>query len=381
MATNLDLKFPAIDDLRKRAKRRMPRFAFEYLDSATGQELGVKYNRDALDAIRFMPGILSGELSYDLSHEFMGRKYDYPFGIAPVGMSGVIWPGAETILASGAQRNNIPYCLSSVAAADPEDLAPHIGDNGWFQLYPPADPAIRKDMLARVQAAGFSKLILTVDVPAESRRERQRRALISMPPKMTPSIAWSILTHPHWALAMARAGSPRMKFPESYVDPSSTDPFVHAGRIIRGYPDWQYLADLRAEWQGDLIIKGVLNPEDAVKLLDSGADAIWISNHTGRQFEAAPASIDQLPKIRDAVGDAVPLIVDSGVSGGLDLMRCLALGADFVFLGKAFHYAVAAFTDTGVDHLVNLLQADLIANMSQTGAQTYAELPEKLYKV
>ena len=118
-----------------------------------------------------------------------------------------------------------------------------------------------------------------------------------------------------------------------------------------------------------------------MKLLDAGADAIWVSNHTGRQFEAAPASIEQLPKIKDAVGDAVPLIVDSGVSSGLDLMRCLALGADFVFLGKAFHYAVAAFTDTGVDHLVHLLQADLIANMSQTGAQTYAELPAKLYPV
>jgi len=147
---DLDLKYPAMSDLRERARRRIPSFAFEYLDSATGREIGMQRNRDAWDAITFLPGILKGELSYDLSTEILGHLYDYPFGIAPVGMSGMIWPGAEALLAQTARDNNIPYSLSSVATAAPEDMSPHMGDIGWFQLYPPADPDIRRDMLKRI---------------------------------------------------------------------------------------------------------------------------------------------------------------------------------------------------------------------------------------
>jgi len=378
MAINLDLKFPAVSDLRRRAKKRIPKFAFEYLDSATGRELGMKRNRDGWDAITFMPAILRGNLKYNLETEFMGDSYSLPVGIAPIGMSGMIWPGAEALLAKQARIHNVPYSLSSVAAAAPEDVGPHVGDNGWFQLYPPADPKIRQDMLGRIRDAGFRKLVVTVDVPGESRRERQRRAMISMPPRMTPSIVWSIATHPHWALAMAKAGSPRMKFPESYVEASKTDAFVHAGRILRGFPDWDYLSAVRDEWQGDLIVKGVMEPDDAVKLASVGIDAVWVSNHSARQFEGGPSSIEQLPKIRAAVGDALPLIIDSGVADGLDILRGLALGADFVFMGRAFHYAVAALGEKGIEHLFHIISADLQANMSQIGVEDFNGLASRL---
>jgi len=364
---DLDLKYPAISDLRLRAKKRIPKFAFEYLDSATGNELGYQRNRDAWDSITFMPEILAGELEFNLATNFMGQEFSLPFGIAPIGMSGMIWPGAENILAKAANRHGIPYGLSTVAAAAPEDVGPDAGDNGWFQLYPPADPEIRRDMLKRISNAGFTKLIVTVDVPGESRRERQRRALISMPPKMTPSIIWSMMTHPHWSLAMAKAGPPRMKFPESYVDQTGSDAFVHAGRVIRGWPDWDYLAELRTEWTKDILVKGVMIPDDAKRLTDMGFNGIWVSNHSARQFEAAPSSIEQLPKIRAAVGPDVPLVVDSGIAGGLDIIRGLALGADFVFLGRAFHYAVAALGERGADHLVHILKSDLCCNLSQMG--------------
>jgi L-lactate dehydrogenase (cytochrome) len=219
---------------------------------------------------------------------------------------------------------------------------------------------------------------MTVDVPGESRRERQRRAHISVPPKITPKIALSLLLHPHWSLSMAAAGYPRMKFPESYVDPSEKDKFAHAGRVIRGWPDWTYLRELRQEWQGDLIIKGVQEPEDAVKLIAEGIDAIWVSNHSGRQFEGGPASIDRLPVVRAAVGPDVPLIFDSGVAGGLDVLRALALGADFVFMGRAFHYAVAAFQDKGLDHLMHILTADMQSNMAQIGCASFDQLAERI---
>ncbi len=376
---DLDLKYPAISDLRAKAKKRLPKFAFEYLDSATGRELGALRNREAWDTITFMPEILQGAFEFDLTTEFMGQRFEAPFGIAPIGMSGMIWPGAETILAATAARHRIPYSLSTVAAADPEEVGPITDGLGWFQLYPPADPEIRRDMIKRVKAAGFTKLVVTVDVPGESRRERQRRALISMPPKMKPAIVWSMLTHPHWSLAMARAGSPRMKFPESYVDASGSDAFVHAGRVIRGWPDWDYLAELRDEWQGDLLVKGVMIPEDAQRLVSMGVDGIWVSNHSARQFEAAPSTIEQLPRVREAVGAEVPIVVDSGIAGGLDIMRGLALGADFVFLGRAFHYAVAALGDKGGDHLVHILKSDLCANMSQIGAHNLRDLASKIH--
>ncbi len=379
MSNDFDLTHPAMSDLRRAARRRIPQFAFEYLDSGTGRELGVARNRAALDDILFMPQVLHGLITPDLTRDFMGQTFDLPVGISPVGMSGMIWPGAEVTLAKAARTANIPYCQSTVAAAAPEDVADHIGGNGWFQHYPVNTPEIRRDMLKRIKDAGFKKLIMTVDVPGESRRERQRRAHVAMPPKMTAKVAWQVATHPRWALEMARVGAPRMPFPESYVEASGRDAFVHAGRVIRGWPDWQYLQALRDEWDGDLVVKGVLRAEDATGMVAMGVDAIWVSNHAGRQFEAGPAAIDQLPLIRAAVGPDMPLIYDSGVEGGLDILRAIARGADMVFLGKAFHFALAALGAPGVDHLLHILRADIVANMSQIGATRFDDLAARLH--
>lgn len=377
---DLDLKYPAISDLRERARRRIPHFAFEYLDSATGSEIGQVRNRDALDAIQFMPSVLNGDIKPDFSTKFMGDTYSLPLGIAPVGMSGMIWPGAERKLAKAASQKRVPFSLSTVAAALPEDVAPYIGEMGWFQLYPPADPEIRRDMLKRAKDAGFRKLVLTLDVPGESRRERQRRAAISMPPKLTPRMILSMFLHPTWSLLMAKEGPPSVKLPESYVDRTKTKAhaFVHAGRLIRGYPDWDYFAAIREEWDGDLVAKGVLDPEQAGRLKEAGADAIWVSNHTARQFEAGPTSIEQLPKIRAVVGEDYPLIFDSGIFGGLDIMRAIAKGADFVFLGRAFQYAIAALGEAGAPHLFNILEADMTANMAQIGAGRLSDVKHRL---
>jgi L-lactate dehydrogenase (cytochrome) len=375
----LDLSHPSIEDLRRKAQKRIPRFAFEYLDSATGRELGAKVNRDALDAIGFLPSVLCGRTKANLQAKLLGKPYDLPFGIAPVGMSGLMWAGAERMLAQAAVAHNIPFSLSSVAVASPEDVALHIGQNGWFQHYPVKSADLRRKMLPRIKAAGFHTLIITVDVPEESRRERQRRANLTVPPKADLRTLTEMAVRPAWCLAQLREGiMPRMRFFDDYVPQRGRESFTHAGALIRGIPDWQYLEELRAEWDGHLIVKGVLRPEDAKRMVEIGADCIWVSNHGGRQFEAGPAVIDQLPKIRAAVGKDVPLIYDSGVAWGLDVMRALAKGADFVMVGRAFQYAVAAFGRKGIDHLVHILKADITANMSQLGLEDLDQLPSYL---
>jgi L-lactate dehydrogenase (cytochrome) len=294
-------------------------------------------------------------------------------------MSGMIWPGAEHMLARGAASANIPYCMSAVATVTPENIAPSLGNNGWMQLYPPTDPEIRHDMVRRARDAGFHTLILTVDVPQASRRERQRRAQLTIPPRITPKMLWETATHPAWALGTARHGQPRLRFAESYVKAdkgaSST---AHPGYLIRGKPDWQYLDELRSEWGGQIVVKGVTAATDAAKLKDVGVDAVWVSNHSGRQFDGGLSSIETLPAIRAAVGPNYPLIFDSGVEGGLDILRAIALGADFVMLGRAFHYALAALGARGFDQAVYMLSDDIHTNMFQMGITQLNQATERL---
>tara|TARA_R110002049_G_scaffold23781_7_gene84895 strand:- start:116018 stop:117163 length:1146 start_codon:yes stop_codon:yes gene_type:complete len=372
---DLHATYPGLADLRRRARARLPKFVWEYLDSATGTEATKHRNRRALDRIGLMPSILHGEFTPDLSTTLMGQSLPLPFGIAPLGMSGLIWPDAEGHLARAAARANIPYGLSTVAAQSPEDLAPHLGPQAWFQMYPPRDPEIRADMLARARDAGFSTLVLTVDVPVASRRERQTRSGLTSPPRLTPRLLAQVACRPAWALGMARRGLPHMATLDKYTPATQANlpPTAHIGYLLRTAPDWDYLRWLRDYWAGPLVIKGVLRPEDATALQNEGVDAIWVSNHAGRQFDAAPASIDALPAIRAAT--TLPLIFDSGIEGGLDILRALALGADFVMLGRAFHFALAALGPVGIDHLIDMLARDLVANMGQLGARDLRSLP------
>ncbi len=377
---DLHSRYPAISDLRERARRRVPHFVYEYLDSATGIEDQHKRNMAALNAVQLMPSVLEGPMEFDLSTSFMGRDYPVPFGCAPVGMSGIMWPRAEKILAAACAKEGIPYCMSSTATVEPEDLAPYIGDQGWFQMYMPRDKGIRSDMLTRAKKAGFHTLILTVDVPVDSRRERQRRANLKIPPKLNAAMIWSMMIHPEWTIGTLREGIPSLKFYEGYVDQSKTyDSTLHAGHIIRGMPGWSDVEELRAEWDGPMLVKGVLKTDDAKRLVDMGTDAIWVSNHTGRQFDGGPTSIDILPGMRKALPDT-PLIFDSGITGGLDILRALALGADFVMMGRAFHYAVGALSEKGPPHLVDILKDDMMLNMGQIGARNLSGLDKHLLR-
>ncbi|MDQ2089285.1 alpha-hydroxy acid oxidase [Marimonas arenosa] len=374
---DLHSKYPGLSDLKARARKRIPHFAFEYLDSGTGAEATTRRNREKLDEVLFMPSVLHGMQNPDLSIRLLGETLSLPFGVAPVGMSGLMWPGAEHLLAQMAARKGIPYSLSTVATQSPEDMAASLGEHGWFQLYPPKDPTILADMLERVRTAGFRTIALTVDVPTPSRRERQTRSGLTYPPMLTPRILWQIVRRPAWALSLLPHGRPRMRTLDKYMrEDRSLPPTEHIGYILRASPDMDYLRRLRDGWQGTLMIKGLMDPEQAKVLEREGVDAIWLSNHAGRQFDGSPSSIEMLPAMRAAV--SLPIIFDSGIAGGLDILRALALGADFVMLGRAWHYAVGALGARGPDHLAEVLERDLISNLGQIGVETLTDLPTRL---
>lgn len=375
----LHARYPALSDLRHRARQRLPHFVWEYLDSGTGEEQTKAYNRAALDAIRFTPSILHGEIAPDLGISLLGQSFALPFGIAPVGMSGLIWPGAESHLARTACDADIPYTLSTVASQTPEDLMGIAARGSWFQIYPPRDPEIRADMLKRARNAGFTTLVMTVDLPGASRRERQVRSGLTQPPRLTPRILSQIVRRPAWALGMARNGLPRMRLIDDYLPDTRGLPSTqHAGYLLRTAPDWDYLNAVREAWDGPMMVKGVLNPEDAPKLEAAGIDALWVSSHGGRQFDGAPAAIDALSAIREATG--LPLVFDSGVESGLDILRAFARGADFVMLARAWHYALAALGPDGPTHLADILREDLIANMAQLGLSRPTEAHTRLIR-
>ena len=372
---DLHQTYPAISDLYRVAKTRVPGFVWEYLDSGTGRDATKARNRKALDRLGFVPNILHGEVKPDLSVAFLGQKYPLPFGVAPIGMGGLVWPGAEHILAEAAAAAQVPYTLSTVACQSPEDMSKTIGEHAWFQLYPPRDPDIRKDMLRRTKNAGFRVLVLTVDVPVASRRERLLRSGLTQPPRVTPRLLTQALSRPAWCWGIARQGIPRMRTLDKYLPVRSQfmPPNAHVGYLLRTAPDWEYLKWLRDHWEGMLVVKGVLHAADAPRLEAAGVDALWLSNHAGRQFDAAPAAINALPSVR--AGTGLPIVFDGGVESGLDIMRAFALGADFVMMGRAALCAVAAIGKNGANHLFELLAEDLYANLGQLAATNLQSLP------
>ena len=383
---DLDLAYPSVSDLARRARRRIPRFAWEYLDSATGNEAAMHANTERLAAVRLRPAVLAGHGEPDLSVELLGRRYAMPVGIAPIGMTTVLWPGAEATLARLAAAEEVPFCLSTVTATTPEAIGPVVGRQGWFQLYPPRDPEILADLLHRARSSGFHTLVLTADVPIASRRERQTRARLTNPMRITPRTVAEAALAPVWTVEMLRwlreeRKLPHLKTLAPYTDTSGArSGTAHAGYLIRGAPDWDYLARLREAWEGPLIVKGILDPDAARRAADEGADALWVSNHGGRQFEAAPAAIDVLEPVRAAVGSGVPLIFDSGIRSATDVLRAIAKGADFVMLGRAMQYGLAAFGAKGAAHVLHIMREGLRADMGQLGIRRPVEARARLMR-
>ena len=380
---NIDKRYPGLAYLEEAGKRNIPGFARDYVMNGLGSGLSLRKNREALDAVELMPHYLAEADQPNIRCHFMGREYNAPFGVAPMGLSGLVWPHAENILAKAARSHNIPYTLSTVATVSLETIRKVGGENAWFQLYTPQEPAVRKDMLRRCEVAGYDTVMVTVDVPYKTRRDHDIRNGLSVPPRFDLKTLWQMTTHPQWALRMLGRGIPQFENLAPYASGGKSgnakEQIEKSTKYIEDRMGLHITAErfqeLRSWWPRKLLVKGVLDPAEAKAYMDLGADGVIVSNHGGRQLDAAPTAVDVLPAIRSAVGPTFPVLVDGGVRTGLDIARMLALGADFVLIGRPFLYAVAALNDKGGNHAMEILKAELQSTMGQLGCSTLAELP------
>ena len=355
-------KFFTLDDARATAKRRLPAIIFDYIDGAAGDEIAAGLNRERLERIRLQPRVLLNVENRNMKKTCLGREWDRPFGIAPMGMCDLAWPGADKMLAAAAVRYNIPLGLSTMASSSIEVTRQRASECAWFQLYVGQSEEIAFDMVRRACDAGYDILILTVDVPMVAARPREQRNGFQAPLKIGVKQFLDFATHPGWSISTLLKGVPTVA---NNADSNTSGKFVR--NESRGKVDLQFLDRLRARWKGRLAVKGVLSPDDAVRIREAGVDAIYVSNHGGRQLDGAPAAIQVLPTIRAAVGDDCTIIFDSGIRNGESIVKALALGADFVMLGRPFLYAVGAAGERGLNDVVDVLTGQVDTTLAQIG--------------
>ena len=373
----LDRRFPSIASMERATKRRIPKFAFDYLQGGIGAEACLTGNRRALDNVQLAPRYLPTEpIQPVLEMNLFDREFPMPFAASPIGLSGLMWPRAAEHIARAATRHGLPLGLSSFATSSIEEIGTIAGDLLWFQLYCTEKSEIENDLIDRAESAGCEVLVVTVDIPTVTRREKDIANGLSVPPKFDLVTLSQVALRPTWAFATLRAGIPRFKTLLPYVPSGSTlgASAIFLKDMVEGHVTVQKLERIRDRWRGRLIVKGILTTEEALLCQDLGADAIVISNHGGRQLDAAPPIPHVLPEIRAAVGPDFPLIADGGVRSGLDIARLIACGANFVLAGRAFVYAVAAAGETGVDHAIFLLREELKQTLSQIGCQELGDL-------
>ena len=368
-------KYPRISDMKDKAIKRIPHFAAEYLLSGTGYDRAMDHNQEVLKNIFLTPRYVKGTVEADLRTKLFNRTYSAPFGIAPVGMTSLIWPGAEIDLAKLANSKNIPYTLSTVACASIEKVAPHLDGKGWFQLYPPKDKIIRDDLLKRASDNGYEVLVITSDIPASSRRERLRMAGVSVPPKINFRTIFQAAVSPSWSLGVLKHGMPRFGTMDKYQKSQGNNKIKkgYAGSQMDRYLDWQYLEEVRSIWKGPIVLKGLMDNRDALKAKDY-VDAIYLSNHGGRQLDLAPSPMQVLPQIRKELGNDFPIIIDSGFYSGQDVVKGLMLGADFVMIGRPFIIGLAALGSKGAEHAHYIIKDEIENIMEQVCAVNIKEL-------
>jgi len=367
-----------LEDLRALARRKLPRIAFDFIEGGADDEDCMRRNREAFRQFQLVPRYLVDVSRRDQSAMFLGRRYASPIGIAPTGLAGLFRPGADTMLAKAAKAADVPFLLSSASNDAIEDVAGVAPEHVVFQIYNTSRPDINADLVRRAHASGTRALVVSVDVPVYSNRERNRRNGFTRPLRLTPAIAFEALGHPGWVLRyLASRGMPMMRNWLPYAPPGAT-----AAQVADLYGtltpapaiQWQALEQIRASWRGPLAVKGLLHPEDARRAVQLGADAIIVSNHGGRQLDAAPTPLEMLPGIRAAVGDGVELIVDSGIRRGSDTVIAGCLGAGYTLFGRPTLYGVAAGGEAGAARALQIMRSEIDMVMGQIGCAAFEAL-------
>jgi L-lactate dehydrogenase (cytochrome) len=339
----------------------------------TGEEISRARNMAALRAVEIVPRYCLDVSKANTAVQLFGRSYRAPVVISPIGMDGAIWPGATRRLADAAGEAGIPYMTGTMATAPLEEVAQLAPDSFWFQLYsfPAQDHRVTFDLVRRAAAAGALVLAVTVDIPTPGRRVRDMRNALASPIRISPRMAAGALLRPAWLAAVLRTGLPHSLSLAPYCRPGARgreiDLYVKAGRAGSAVT-WETLARIRDRWPRALVLKGIQHPADAEKALELGLDGVVVSNHGGRQFEPAPATIDVLPAIKAAVGRRMTVLMDGGIMSGTDVLKALACGADAVLVGRAFMLGLAALGPDGAHHVAQTLLEELRIALAQSGA-------------
>ena len=367
MKLNINSQYPSVSDLRKRAKFKMPKFAFDYLDGGCNDDINLNKNRTDIQKIELMPNYLSDFDASIMKTELFGHTYDAPFGIAPIGLQGLMWPNSPEILAKAAMEHNIPFILSTVTTSSIETIAEITEGKSWFQLYHPADEKIKNDLLDRAENAGISVLVILADVPTFGFRPRDIKNGLSMPPKINLNNIIEVIKNPEWTLKTLLYGKPAFK---------TMMPYIPKGLNLRklgefmditfsGRLNEERIASIRSKWKGTLIIKGIVGEQDAEKAIRLGADGLIISNHGGRQLDAGQSSIVSMTNLAKKYKNQIKIMIDSGLQSGPDIARAMASGAEFTFMGRSFMYGVGALGNEGGNHTISLIKKELLQVMEQ----------------
>ena len=336
---------------------------FDYIDGAAGEGRGERRNREALAAIELEPRVLVDVSKRDIGVDLFGERTRAPFGIAPMGMCNLAAPGADLMLARKAARKRVPLGVSTVASTPLEEMIEAAEGHAWFQLYFSGDGTGTMRLAERARAAGYETLVFTLDVPEVGRRPRELRRGFAMPFRIGPSQFLDFAAHPRWSLAQLLAGKPDMAN-------FRMEGFTFDRAESRAAATFDHLKRLRDAWPGRLVAKGVTHPDDARRLKAAGVDAIQVSSHGGRQLDSGPAPIEALPRIREAVGPDLPLLYDSGLRSGEDVVKAYRLGADFAFLGRPLQFAIAARGERGLEEMWEVLEAEVSLTLAQIGRTT-----------
>lgn len=367
-----DTTIHCYDDARRIAKRRLPWMVFDYIDGTAGTGDGARRNRDAIQSIQLQPRVLNNVENRTIGAKLFDATTGLPFGIAPMGMCNLTAPTADRLLAGLAAKHKIPVGVSTVSSTSLEDMFRLSDGNAWFQLYISRSMETAERLIARAKAVGYETLVLTVDVPEVGRRPRELRRGFKMPFRIGPRQFVDFACHPGWALPQLIKGKPEMaNFGGTFGEFDREE--------SRAGADWDLLAKIREGWTGNLVLKGVLSDLDAVKAQKLGVDAIQVSSHGSRQLDSAPPAIHALSAIRQAVGPDFPLFYDSGIRSGEDIVKAYAKGANFVFAGRPFSFAIAAGGATGLRQMSDVLAQEVSITLAQLGLRKLDEITSSVF--